>query len=194
MRPLAAAASLLLVFVACSGGNSSKSASTTTSAGTPASSPSSSTVTTSQAATGGSTTPVSVAVTHPTAHLVAVRAARQETVDRVVFEFSDRVPGYRVSYVKGPIVGTSGQVVPLSENFVLEFHMQQASGFNQDTGQPTYTGPKQIQPAGTRAVGELKQVEDFEAVLTWAAGLKAQVPFRVSTLASPPRVVIDLPS
>ena len=123
-----------------------------------------------------------------------MRSARQETLDRVVFEFSDQVPGYRVSYAEKPVRGTSGQEVPLAENFVLEFHMEQASGFNQDTGQPTYTGPKNVQPAGTRAVGELKQVEDFEAVLTWVAGLKAKVPFRVSTLTSPPRLVIDLPS
>jgi hypothetical protein len=137
---------------------------------------------------------VSVAPTHPTAHLVAVRAARQDTVDRVVFEFTEQVPGYKVSYEKKPIVGTSGQEIPLSENFVLQFRMEQASGVNLDTGQPTYSGPKQLQPAGTRAVGELKQVEDFEGVLTWVAGLKSQAPFRVTTLASPPRLVIDLPS
>jgi hypothetical protein len=196
MRSVVAAAGvLLLTLVACGGGSSSKSASTTASSTTATSSSSStSPEATLRPATGGSTTAVSVAPTQPAAHLVAVRAARQDTVDRVVFEFSDRVPGYRVSYVQKPIRGTSGQEVPLSENFILEFHMQQASGFNQDTGQPTYTGPKQVQPAGTRALGELKQVEDFEAVLTWVAGLKTQVPFRVSTLSSPPRLVIDLPS
>jgi len=194
MRPLAATAALLMLLVACSSGGSSKRASTTVSSAAVASSSTAPTEVAPGPATGGSTTPVSIAPTQPAAHLVAVRAARQDTVDRVVFEFADRVPGYRVSYVQKPIRGTSGQEVPLSENFVLEFHMQQASGFNQDTGQPTYTGPKQLQPAGTRAVGELKQVEDFEAVLTWAAGLKAKVPFRVSTLASPPRLVIDLPS
>ena len=123
-----------------------------------------------------------------------MRAARQETVDRVVFEFTEQVPGYKVSYEKKPIMGTSGQEVPLSESFVLQVDMQQASTFDVDKGQPTYTGPKQVQPAGTRAVGELKQVEDFEGVLTWVAGLKTQVPFRVTTLTSPPRLVIDLPS
>ena len=194
MRSLAAAAVLVFVLAACGSGGSSSKTTTSTSAGASSTSPSSSSVTTSQAATGGSTTPVSVAPTHPTAHLVAVRAARQETVDRVVFEFSEQVPGYKGSYEKKPIMATSGQEVPLSENFVLEFHMQQASGFNLDTGKPTYTGPKQVQAAGTRAVGELKQVEDFEGVLTWVAGLKSQVPFRVSTLTSPPRLVIDLPS
>src|SRR5205814_6096760 len=87
----ATAGVLLLVFAACgSGGNSSKGT-TSTSASAPSSSPSSSPVTTSQAATGGSTTPVSVAPTHPTAHLVAVRAARQETLDRVVCELTEQL-------------------------------------------------------------------------------------------------------
>jgi hypothetical protein len=194
MRPVATVAALLLVLAACGGGSTSKRASTTASSARATSSSTTSLGATPGAATGGSTTPVSVAPTHPTAHLVAVRAARQGTVDRVVFEFDEHVPGYKVSYEKKPIVGTSGQEVPLSENFVLQFRMQEASGVNLDTGQPTFSGPKQLQPAGTRAVGELKQVEDFEGVLTWAAGLKTQAPFRVSTLASPPRLVIDLPS
>ena len=194
MRPIVVAGTLLFILTACGSSGSSSKSTTTTRAGASTSSPSSSSVTTGQATTGGSTTPVSVAATHPTAHLVAVRAARQEAVDRVVFEFTEQVPGYKVSYEKKPIMGPSGQEVPLSENFVLQFHMQQASGFNLDKGQPSYTGAKQVQPSGTRAVGELKQVEDFEGVLTWVAGLKAQVPFRVSTLASPPRLVIDLPS
>jgi hypothetical protein len=193
MRSLAGVGTLLLVLAACGGGGS-KAKSTDTSKPAASSSTTSMDSTPVSAATGGSTTPVSVAVTHPAAHLVAVRAARQETVDRVVFEFTEQVPGYKVSYVKKPIVDTSGKEVPLSENFVLQFHMQQATGFNLDSGQPTYTGSKRLQPAGTRAVGEVTQVEDFEGTLTWVAGLNAELPFRVSTLTGPPRLVIDIPS
>jgi hypothetical protein len=193
MRSLAGAGALLLVLAAC-GGGSSNAKSTDTSKPAMSSSTTSSASTPGSAATGGSTPPVSVAPTHPAAHLVAVRAARQDTVDRVVFEFTEQVPGYKVSYVKKPIVDTSGKEVPLSENFVLQFHMQEATGFNLDSGQPTYTGPKQLKPAGTRAVGEVAQVEDFEGTLTWVAGLNAELPFRVSTLTAPPRLVIDIPS
>jgi hypothetical protein len=194
MRPLAATGALLLVFAACGSSGSSSKSTTTTSAGAPSSSSSSSTVTTTQAATGGSTTPVSVAPTHPTAHLVAVRAARQESVDRVVFEFTEQVPGYKVSYEKKPLRGTSGAEVPLAGSEALVVRMQAASGFNLDTGQPTYSGAKQVRPSGTRAVQEATPVDDFEGVLIWGIGLNAHVPFRVSTLTSPPRLVIDLPS
>jgi hypothetical protein len=192
-RSLAIAVALVALTAAC-GSNDKKSASSTNTTAVNSSSTSAAETSTTGGATGGSTTPVSVAATHPAAHLVAVRAARQDTVDRVVFEFTEQVPGYKVSYVKKPIMNTAGKEVPLSENFVLQFRMQQASGFNIDKGTPTYNGPKQLQPADTKAVKEMAQVEDFEGVLTWAAGLNAELPFRVSTLTSPPRLVIDIPS
>jgi hypothetical protein len=194
MRSLAGVGALLLVLAACGGGGSDAKSTDTSKPAASSSTTSSLDSTPASAATGGSTTPVSVAPTHPAAHLVAVRAARQDTVDRVVFEFTEQVPGYKVSYVKKPILDTSGKEVPLSDNFVLQFHLQQATGFNLDSGQPTYTGPKRLQPAGTRAVGEVAQVEDFEGTLTWVAGLNAELPFRVSTLTGPPRLVIDIPS
>ncbi len=35
-------------------------------------------------------------------------------------------------------------------------------------------------------------VFEFEAVLTWVVGARARVPFRVTTLPSPSRLVVDL--
>jgi hypothetical protein len=193
MRALATAALLLIVLTAC-GGGSTKTSATKSTTSTAAGASSSSSPETTTKSTGGSTTPVSVAATHPTAHLVAVRAARQDTVDRVVFEFSEQVPGYKVASGKKPIVGTSGKEVPLAGAAALVVHMEAATGFNLDTGKPTYSGPQRLQPAGTRAVDDVAQVEDFEGVLSWAVGVNAEIPFRVSTLTAPPRLVIDLPS
>jgi hypothetical protein len=190
VRPTRVAGALLLVLVAC-GSNGDK-----TTAGDHEGSPRLSTTTstatsTSQAA--GSTTPVSVAATHPTTHLVAVRAARQEGSDRVVFEFSERAPGYRVAYAPKPIMGTSGKEIPLAGNAALVVRMEAASGVDLSSGfRQTYVGPNRLQPAGTRQLEEVAQVEDFEGVLVWALGLKGQAPFRVDTLESPPRLVIDV--
>jgi hypothetical protein len=33
---------------------------------------------------------------------------------------------------------------------------------------------------------------DFEAVLTWVAGLEDRAPFRVIRLSGPPRIVVDV--
>ena len=193
MRALVVAVVLTMALAAC-GGSASK---TTRTSGTTAGGADTSTSTPSSTPAGGTgmpTSPVSVAPTHPTAHLVAVRAARQATVDRVVFEFTERVPGYAVSYSSEPLADTSGKRVALAGAAVLVVRMQAASGFNLDTGKPTYTGPKQVEAAGTQAVQQVAQIDDFEGVLRWAIGLRGQVGFQVSTLTSPPRLVIDVPS
>jgi hypothetical protein len=43
-------------------------------------------------------------------------------------------------------------------------------------------------------VREVKLVEDFERVMTWGLGLERLVCAKVSQLASPVRLVVDLPT
>jgi hypothetical protein len=178
-----AVAGLLVLLAACGSGKTSTTSEASTS-------------TTGEATTTSglpaNTTPVSVAVTHPTTHLVAVRAARQDGADRVVFEFSEQVPGYKVAWTPKPLMATSGKEVSLAGSAALVVRMEQASGFDLDRGHATYAGPSSIQPPDTQEVQGLARVEDFEAVLTWALGAKTEVPFRVTTLSSPPRLVIDV--
>lgn len=129
-----------------------------------------------------------------TALLTAVRAARQEGFDRVVFEFANAVPGYRIGYVERPITEDgSGEEVSVSGDAVLEVRMRNASGADlSKEGAPlTYTGPTRITPP-TPQVTELVRTGDFEATLTWAVGVRDKVDLRVTTLESPPRLVIDL--
>ena len=54
----------------------------------------------------------------------------------------------------------------------------------------TYHGPMRFSP-GTPDVAELVRSGSFEGVLTWVAGLRDRVDFRVRTLNAPPRVVVD---
>ncbi|MGV0836149.1 hypothetical protein ABQE92_11250 [Mycolicibacterium thermoresistibile] len=63
-----------------------------------------------------------------------------------------------------------------------------ASGWT--TGERTYFGPSTV-TADTAVITEAKEAGDFEAVLTWVVGLRAQVPFRVLVLEGPPRLVVD---
>src|SRR5438874_12286218 len=133
----------------------------------------------------GATTPVSSEASHRAAHLVAVRAARQQGLDRVVFEFQAQAPGYRIAYATSPVMNTEGREVAVPGAAKLVVHLEQA------TGADTYTGPASVTPQGTTQVEELARVEDFEAVLSWVVGVRTKVPFRVTTLASPPRLVID---
>ena len=146
---------------------------------------------------GASTEPVAVSATiSETALLTDVRSARQEGYDRVVFEFSNGVPGYDVGYVERPVVADgSGDEVAVEGGAVLRIRMEPAldADLTQESAPRTYTGPVRFSP-DTAVVDELVRTGGFEAVLTWAAGIDTKRPFRVTTLAGPPRIVIDVDS
>ena len=57
----------------------------------------------------------------------------------------------------------------------------------------TYTGPSRVSPS-TGTITELVRTGAFEGVLTWVIGVEAEAPFHVTTLQSPPRLVVDLTS
>ncbi len=145
----------------------------------------------------GSTAPVSgPAPASGKAYLTAVRAARQTGFERVVFEFRDGVPGYRVEYSKRPITQDgSGDDVTVAGGAVLTVRMEPASSFDTDApgdGAPTYTGPKRFRPA-TTTVTELVQTGDFEAVLTWVVGVERELPFKVTVSTNPkPVLIVDI--
>lgn len=161
--------------------------------------PASSTGTETTAATleGASTESVAVSATiSETALLTDVRSARQEGYDRVVFEFSNGIPGYDVGYVERPVVADgSGNEVAVEGGAVLRIRMEPAldADLTQESAPRTYTGPVRFSP-DTAVVDELVRTGGFEAVLTWAAGIHTKRPFRVTTLAGPPRIVIDVDS
>ena len=131
-----------------------------------------------------------------TALLERIGAGRHEGYDRVVFQFKNDLPGYRVEYVEPPLKEDgSGKPVSVSGNAVVVVRMEPASGFDLNTGEGVmvYKGPKRIEGAsvGTSAVQELVRTGDFEAVLSWAIGLSDKVDFRVTTATSPARLIVD---
>jgi len=140
-----------------------------------------------------STTPVSVAGQGNTALLTAVRAGAQDGFDRITFEFANTLPGYAVEYGQRPVLQDgSGNEVVVDGAGVLAVRMTPASGFDlSGGGRPTYTGPDRIR-TNTSTLVEVVQTGDFEGVLTWVAGVSTSAGFKVSTLASPPRLVVDV--
>lgn len=144
---------------------------------------------------GASTKPVHRPATNRrTALLTAVRAARHEGFDRVVFQFANVLPGYDVRYVRRPVTQDgSGKVVRVTGAHVLRVRMENA--LDADLAKPgaprTYTGPRRFTPA-TPEVAELVWIGGFEAVLTWAIGVRDRADFRVLALKAPPRLVVDV--
>jgi hypothetical protein len=144
---------------------------------------------------GASVSPVSTPATVDRSYLRAVRSARHPGYDRVVFEFEGGVPGYRVSYIDGPLFEDgSGRPVEVDGSAVLEVRMERAATARiiGDKVRLTYKGPSRLRPPGMPVVVEVVDVGDFEAVLRWAVGSRHRVPFKVTTLTGPSRVVVDL--
>jgi hypothetical protein len=138
-------------------------------------------------------TPIVPAAEDAIAHLDAVRFGAHDGFDRVVFEFVDRVPGYSVGYVERPVIeDPSGREIVIEGDHVVGIRMEAASGFDQGTDPivVTYSGPERLSPRSV-VVRELARTGDFEAVLTWAIGVDAIVPFTVRSLDGPPRLVVD---
>lgn len=124
--------------------------------------------------------------------VVAVRAARQDGYDRVVFELDGReagAPGWTVEYVDDPRRDGSGEPVEVKGEATLVVLIR-------GTGYPFDTG---VEEAGKAAVsGDVEVVQDvvlgsvFEGVYEAFIGLSAERPFTVFRLADPARLVVDI--
>jgi hypothetical protein len=125
--------------------------------------------------------------------LTAVRVAHQPGFDRIVFEFAPQagatahIPAYTVSrqasakFVKDP----SGLPVAMRGSAGLRIVFHGASGAT------TYTGSRDLTPS-LPVVEEVEQLGDFEAVMSWGAGLSRASCLRTIELTNPTRFVIDV--
>jgi hypothetical protein len=125
--------------------------------------------------------------------LTGVRVGEHPGFDRVVFEFAKDVPGYTVKYVELPVLEDgSGEPVDLPDaDTAVKIVFTPASGFDMDAGEATYTGPKTVTNDKTVEITGVVSSGDFESLLSWAVGLHDEVPFKVTKLDSPARLVVD---
>jgi hypothetical protein len=132
--------------------------------------------------------------TGPAMQLTAVRVAHQSAgYDRIVFEFA--APTGAAPHM--PVYTVSRQA---SSNFVkdpsgLPVTMQGSSGlrivFHGASGSDTYNGSRDLTP-NLPVVKEVEQLGDFEAVLSWGAGLSRASCIRTLELTNPTRLVVDV--
>jgi hypothetical protein len=126
----------------------------------------------------------------PVAIFFSIRYACHDTYDRVVFDFRDNLPGYRVEYVEQITQDGTGEPVEIDGSAFLNVRFNTAQAHD-DSGNSTYTGPREITP-GLESISEMEMAGDFEGYVTWGLGLPEELDFRVSTLEDPNRVVIDI--
>jgi hypothetical protein len=121
----------------------------------------------------------------------------EDGYDRVVLDFLNHVPAWTVTYVDLPVLADgSGDPVPLAGEVALQIRLHAASQVFQTPAAPEgyivmYPGPRRI-ATGYPQVVELAESGDFEGVVTWNLGTRARVPFRVSQLDSPHRLIVDV--
>lgn len=126
----------------------------------------------------------------PVATQTDVRYAAHGDFDRVVFDFIDNSPGYRIEYVEPPILADgSGLEVEIEGEAFLQVRFSTAQAHDDD-GNATID-EFEIMP-GLTSVVEIERTGDFEGYVTWVLGLPAELDFRVSDLTDPIRVVVDI--
>ena len=127
-------------------------------------------------------------------HLRQVRAMRQQTFDKVVFEFDGTIPSYNIKYLAGRIyedldgkhrIRIAGNAFIQIEMFVIPFDEQQGK-FYQSRG---------FSPKGKLIMPSLRQIEDKgeeEGFYDFLLGVSSRKVYRVTELSNPARLVIDL--
>jgi hypothetical protein len=122
--------------------------------------------------------------------LKAVRAAKSERFDRVVFEFIGRVPSYQLEYVEAPVRDCgSGDVRRVAGDGWLEVRFASASA-HAESGVPSFR-ERELEPA-LSIVRQLERTCDSEGFLTWLIGTTSTHRYRSQVLSSPPRLVVDI--
>jgi len=122
--------------------------------------------------------------------LSALRVTKNASFDRLVFEFRERVPGYRIEYVNRPARDCeSGQLrrVEGSGRLELQFFPAQAQA---EGGEPVFR-VRELKPA-LSVVRELKRTCDRNGVMTWVVGTNAVNRYRAYELPAPPRLVVQI--
>jgi hypothetical protein len=123
-----------------------------------------------------------------------IRTGGHTCFERVVIELQGEgtLPGYRVEYVDDPVrLSPSDQDVDIAGDATLVVSVAVWMTTMEGDG---YTGPDTIVPTNVQLIEELRLIENFEGMHQWAIGLDRERPFDVTTLTSPPRIVIDIAS
>ena len=125
------------------------------------------------------------------AMLLAVRTARQDGFDRIVFEFDTHVPQWRADYVDSPQHECgSGDEVRLEGDGWLQVNFESTNAHTEE-GRPTNAPRHVADPAGTN-LRELRRTCDFEAQVQYVIGVASPNRYRAFQLTAPARLVVDV--
>jgi hypothetical protein len=127
------------------------------------------------------------------ANLQNAQLTSGDCTDVVTFTFAATTadaPGYRVEYRPGPVIrDPSGETETVAGTAYLFVRFEPAYGYDINTGQSTYTGPKRLPTTGALFVKDVVETGDFEAVMNWVIGVDQMRDYTVSTTGTSTRTV-----
>jgi hypothetical protein len=125
----------------------------------------------------------------PLPRVVNLRYAQHPTFDRVVIRIRGPLPGGSARYQRAFSYDASGLPVPIGSRSGLQLTLTPAYGHD-DSGHNLYVGPRLARPRFP-TLKALAYTGDVEGQVTFAFALGHRAPYRVFTLESPSRIVID---
>jgi hypothetical protein len=125
----------------------------------------------------------------PRSRVVDLTYGHHGRFDRVVIRIRGTLPGGLAHYQRHFTYDGSGRPVPIGGRSGLQVSLSPAYAHNAD-GENIYRGPRIARP-GFRTLKSLAFTGDFEGHVTFAFALTHRAPYRLFTLESPRRIVID---
>jgi hypothetical protein len=137
------------------------------------------------------TTPVHVTHdVHPTPQVVNLRVGRHPAYDRVVVDFSGKLAGYDVRYVKKLRYDGTGDQVPLDGERFIQIRITPAVAHDAQ-GNSVYQGPE-LEQYRMPTLRGAAITGDYEGYVSFGLALSHRDTFRVLEVTAPNRLVIDL--
>ena len=118
--------------------------------------------------------------------VTAVRAGGHTGFDRFVMEFSAPIPRYTVAPQNSPVFTLD----PKGTKVTLEGTAGVLITVKPENWQ-AYTGPTGMRP-GLPFLKQARMVQNFEGTMQWGLGIQGSPCLKVTTLKSPPRLVVDV--
>jgi hypothetical protein len=125
----------------------------------------------------------------PLPRVINLRYGHHPRFDRVVIRLRGAFPGGHTRYQREFTYDASGLPVPIQGQSGLRVTLTPAYGHDEG-GNNLYVGPRLARPR-LQTLTALAYTGDFEGHVTFAFALTYRAPYRVYTLESPRRLVID---